>query len=66
MPDPSIQAVLQLSANAVVAGRVALVLMALHACEHRWLALMIEPIEELSARVDALGRGGRRLTLTIT
>ena len=41
-------------------------LMALHACECRWLALVIEAIKELSAGVDALGRAGRRLTLTIT
>jgi len=49
-----------------VAGGGARVLMARHAGELRWLALMIEAINELSAGVDALGRGGRRLTLTIT
>jgi hypothetical protein len=33
------------------------VLMARHGGERRWLALMIEAIKELSARVDALGQG---------
>jgi hypothetical protein len=66
MPDPSIHPVLGVSANAAEAGDGARVLIARHAGELRWLALMIEAIKELSAGVDALGRGGRRLTLTIT
>ena len=56
MPDPSIQPVLQVSANAAVAGGVARVLMARHAGELRWLALMSEAMKELSAGVDALGK----------
>ena len=61
MPDPSIQPVLGVSANAAEAGDEARVLMARHAGELWWLALMIEAINALSARVDALGpavRGG--------
>ena len=42
MPDPSIEPVLQVSATAAVAGGVARVLMALHAGERRWLALIID------------------------
>jgi len=56
MPDPSIVPVLQVSANAAEAGGVVRLLMALHVCECRWLALVIEAIKELSAGVDALGQ----------
>ena len=50
-----------MSATAALAGGVARVLMALHVCECLRLALMIEPIKELSARVFVLERGRRRL-----
>jgi len=54
MLDTSIEHVVQVSANATLAGGGARVLMARHAGELRWLALMIEAIKELSAGVDAL------------
>jgi hypothetical protein len=54
MFDPSIEHVLQVSANATLAGDGARALMTRHAGELRWVALVIEAIKELSAGVDVL------------
>ena len=57
MPAPSIEPVLQVSATATLAGDGAPVPMALHGGQCRWVALMVEAIKELSARVDLLEQG---------
>ena len=42
MSDPAIEPVLQVSATAAAAGGLARVLMAMHAGERRWVALIID------------------------